>query len=186
MNNNTNIENDCNQIIHSLKKSNINFLAIDFDLTLICEHTGGKWGGGGHDLAMKVRPLFKLLVPLAMQNDILVAIVTFSPQTRLIAEVLQHVFPEFANKIPIRGEDKSWEYLGGGSTEGKQAHMASAAEDLSQINSVKITRNSTLLIDDDGNNIRVALANKVRAIRLDPNNTSSTIAGLIALKDFSR
>jgi|LauGreSBDMM110SN_4_FD.fasta_scaffold77502_1 hypothetical protein len=181
MNQNKTMEDDCNKIVHSLKKSKINFLAVDFDLTLICEHTGGRWVGGGQELAIKVRPLFKLLIPLALQNDIQVAIVTFSPQTGLIGEVLRHVFPEYASDILIRGEDKSWEYIGGGSTEGKQAHMASAAEELSSKSRIKITRGSTLLIDDDCNNIRAAFNNKVRAIRFDPADISSTISCLISL-----
>lgn len=33
-----------------------------------------------------------------------------------------------------------------------------------------ITRNTTLLVDDDANNIRIALENKVRAVRFDPKN----------------
>lgn len=33
-----------------------------------------------------------------------------------------------------------------------------------------ITRNTTLLVDDDANNIRIALDNKVRAVRFDPKN----------------
>jgi hypothetical protein len=43
---------------------------MNFDLTLICEHTAGKWVGGGQELAMKVRPLFRLLIPLALQNKL--------------------------------------------------------------------------------------------------------------------
>jgi hypothetical protein len=68
MNQNKTMEDDCNKIVHSLKKSKINFLAVDFDLTLICEHTGGRWVGGGQELAIKVRPLFKLLIPLALKQ----------------------------------------------------------------------------------------------------------------------
>lgn len=33
-----------------------------------------------------------------------------------------------------------------------------------------ISANTTLLIDDDGNNIRVALENKFRAVHFDPKN----------------
>lgn len=33
-----------------------------------------------------------------------------------------------------------------------------------------ITRNTTLLVDDDANNIRIAFENKVRAVRFDPKN----------------
>ena len=43
------------------------------------------------------------------------AIVTFSPQVAMIADVLAYAFgQETALKIPIRGNDSSWEYSGGG------------------------------------------------------------------------
>jgi hypothetical protein len=140
----------------------------DFDLTFISEHTGGRWKGTIPDLATKVRPLFKTLVPIAMRNGLLVAIVTFSPQVECIEGVLRHHFPELAAHIPVRGNDGSWDYVGLGNKLGKQKHMASAAEELNQVNSVNIVRDTTLLIDDDVNNIRIALQNDVRAIRFIP------------------
>jgi len=49
--------------------------------------------------------------------------------------------------------------------------MASAIEEIySNVPDVEITRNSTLLVDDDDNNIDVALNEGVRAIWLDPNH----------------
>ena len=33
---------DCNEIINSIQSCGINFLAVDFDLTLVGIHTGGK------------------------------------------------------------------------------------------------------------------------------------------------
>ena len=53
---------------------------------------------------------------------------------------------------------------------GKQAHMASAAEELSQKHKKQITRASTLLIDDEVDNIARALDAQVRAVRFDPDN----------------
>lgn len=142
----------------------------DFDSTLISEHTCGHWRGTVPELASKVRPFFRILVPLAIEHGILIAIVTFSGQTHVISSVLHHEFPSVADRITIRAEDKSWVYQGGGSLEGKQSHMASAAEELGDANGKTITRNSTLLLDDDANNIRIALSNKVRAIRFIPEN----------------
>ena len=52
---------------------------------------------------------------------------------------------------------------------GKQHHMASAAEELSKRSKKKITRSSTLLIDDSLENVCNALDAQVRAIRFDPN-----------------
>ena len=164
--------NECRRIVEALKRCGINFLAIDFDLTLISEHTGGHWRGSVPELAAQVRPMFKSLIPLALDNEICVAIVTFSAQVTLVSAVLQQEFPTYAARIPIRGEDKSWEYHGGGCRDGKQKHMASAGEELADSTGMSITRESTLLIDDDANNIRIALANKVRAIRFIPENPS--------------
>lgn len=159
---------ECRKVVMSLKSCGINFLALDFDLTLISEHTGGHWRGTVPDLALKVRPFFRILVPMVIENGIAVSIVTFSGQIQIISAVLQSEFPAVASRIVIRGADKSWEYRGSGSREGKQAHMASAAEELIAATGLTITRNSTLLVDDDANNIRIALANKVRAIRFFP------------------
>jgi hypothetical protein len=57
---------------HAVK---INFLAIDFDQTMIDIHTGGRWKGTTPELNEHMRPLFLHFVPLASQNNIRVAIV---------------------------------------------------------------------------------------------------------------
>lgn len=137
----------------------------DFDMTLISVHTSGHWRGLKEELALKIRPFFRLLIPLAIDHGIMVAIVTFSCQAQLISSVIHHAFPRVADRITIRAGDNSWAYQGGGSKEGKQSHMASAAEELGDAYGVAITRKSTLLVDDDANNIQIALMNKVRAIR---------------------
>ncbi len=59
-------------------------------------------------------------------------------------------------------------YTGSGSTKGKQAHMASAANEIAHNDQISVTRRSTLLIDDDLNNIQAALRNAVPAVHLNP------------------
>lgn len=103
-----------------LTRAGINFLAIDFDLTLVDTHTEGRWPGSPSELAARVRPNLRHLMNEAMDAGIHVAIVTLSPQVPLISAVLQLIFPASCDMIPIRGSDGNWFYAGQGSLEGKQ------------------------------------------------------------------
>lgn len=49
-------------------------------------------------------------------------------------------------------------------TEGKLAYMASAAEELIKMTGADISPASTLLLDDDVNNVQVAVENDIRAV----------------------
>lgn len=105
----------------------------------------------------------------ASSADMKLAVVTFSPQVGFVSEVLRTHFPTFADGIVIRGRDGSWNYEGMGSRSGKQGHMASAAEEMGARHAeLDITKRTTLLIDDDANNCRIALLDGVRAIWLNP------------------
>lgn len=131
-----------------------------------------------------VRPkLFSLrLQSTAAQRNIHIAIVTFSRQPNLIKGVLEAVLGvELAATIPIRGGDRSWKYNGVGSREGKQAHMASAVEELEQSGQVEITKSTTLLIDDDKRNIRTALDDGVRAVWFNPDKPHRMLRELAQL-----
>jgi hypothetical protein len=173
------LENAVAFAIQNLQSLPINFLAIDFDQTLIDIHTGGVWPGTVDELAPHVRLEFRDLISSALQTGTIhVAIVTFSKQPALIKSVLERALGlEMASKIVIRGHDKSWRYEGAGSQEGKQPHMASAVEELLAAlhddtsgggDNVEITKTTTLLIDDDKRNIRIALDDGVRALWFCP------------------
>ena len=165
-------------VLKDLDEQKINFLAIDFDQTMVDIHTGGRWPGKAKDLATRLRPSFLKLIPMAIDRDFYVAVVTFSPQTRLIAEVLGIAFPEHIDRICIRGNDGTWRYDGTGSQDGKQAHMASAAEELRRRFDADITRDTTLLIDDDSNNIEIAQKVGMLAVRLDPQKPNDIVDDL--------
>jgi hypothetical protein len=78
------------------------------------------------------------------------------------------VFGDYSRKIVIRARDGSWGPILS-TSEGKQLYMSSAAESLkNQYNNVEITRNSTVLIDDDPNNIQISLNSYTRAILFKP------------------
>jgi hypothetical protein len=74
-----------------------------------------------------------------------------------------------ALQITIRGNDNSWGYDSSNAAAlGKQQHMASAVAEFGDTFRATITKNSTLLIDDDELNVNIALHNNVRAVVCDP------------------
>jgi len=164
-------------VISNLKSYSINLIAIDFDLTLVSIHTGGRWQATIPELTAKIRPFLYHLVRIALNNEIMVAIVTFSPQVGVIREVLQNAFPDHSEKIPIRGNDDSW---GKGGMKDKQNYIASASEELQRLNNVVIRKDTTLLLDDDANNIKAAIEDSTYAIHLDPRYPDRFVERLIA------
>lgn len=166
--------------IMKLKEVGINFLALDFDQTILDIHTGGRWKGTLEELYPHIRPVFAQLIQASQENDIQVAVVTFSAQTRFVRGVLEHIVgTEAAQRIPIRGGDRSWQYKGGGSHDGKQPHMASAVEELETRFEVKISKRTTLLIDDDGRNIEHALRDGTCAIWFNPSRPHLLLQDII-------
>ncbi|KAL7574847.1 hypothetical protein ACA910_010684 [Epithemia clementina (nom. ined.)] len=169
-----------------IKELGINFVAIDFDSTLIDIHTGGRWMGTVEELEGHIRPEFRQLLKAFLLNDIHVAIVTFTPQTLLVKLILEKMTQndERLTKyiIPIRGGDKTWTYIGEGSRHGKQAHMASAVEELLQHHdATEITKRTTILIDDDRKNIRHALTDGTRAVWFNPDKPHHLLRDLAKL-----
>mmetsp|Transcript_24557 Transcript_24557/g.44409 ORF Transcript_24557/g.44409 Transcript_24557/m.44409 type:complete len:205 (+) Transcript_24557:82-696(+) len=166
--------------IQRLKELKINFLAVDFDCTILSIHTGGRWHGTHQELLQHVRPYFPPLLERALKERISVAIVTFSPQVDLVRSVLDsHLGHEASRKIPIRAGGQ-FSYNGGGMRDGKQAHMASAVEEL-ETTGVEITKATSLLIDDDGKNVRTALRDGVRAIWLNPDQPDQLLTDIARL-----
>ena len=165
---------------------NINFLAIDFDQTMIDVHTGGRWKESSLELASHMRPVFLSLIPIAYRNNIRTAIVTFSGQTKQIREVLESSYPSYiAETIPIRGNDHTWTYVGNGMKMGKQEHMASAAEEIMSDVKLGVTdvyKNTTLLIDDDPRNIKKSLKDGTRAVWFNPEEPNRLLDDIMLLK----
>lgn len=171
----------CHEAVNHLV-NRINFLALDFDRTIIDIHTGGRFKGTITELSTHVRPIFTNLISKAYESGIKIAVVTFSPQTQHIAHVLEIHFPEFAHEIVIRGRDNSFHYEGNGMKHGKQPFMASAVEELHTKDSdISITKRTTLLVDDDSNNIRLALKDGVRGIVFDPDRSHLLLEDILDL-----
>jgi len=172
------MKTDCELVLEVLNKKGINFLAIDFDLTLISEHTGGRYSGNSKELSKLIRPCFSELIPSLLEGGIKIAIVTFSCQTTLIKEAIKIAFPTYWEKIVIRASDNTWGDMGEKTKHGKQKYIASAAEETECQFKVEISRSTTLLIDDDANNIRIALRNHVQALLFHPHNPTSLFSDI--------
>jgi hypothetical protein len=162
----------CQAAVKRFLQADVNLLAIDFDRTLVTEHTWGQWQGTSLALSTHVRPLFRELIPIAIDNNIHIAIVTFSGQTKIIGEVLRTVFPNHASRITLRACDNSWGNMGT-ARDGKQMFMASAVAEIQEKFDCEISRKTTVLIDDDGRNIEIALKNNVRALLFLPDEDAA-------------
>lgn len=143
-----------------------------------------------------------------MAEGICVAVVTMSPQSDLIHEVLLHVLPaELVKRIVIRGSDGGWD--GGHRRGGKQAHIASAIEEVLPVSMpykspflcccsihcfnagpvvVQLQRmgqcstvrpNHVVLVDDDPENIAAALRGSMHAVWCPADGGTDTIAGAV-------
>jgi hypothetical protein len=112
----------------------IRLLAIDFDKTLVGVHTRARWREGPEALAKTVRPVFRTLIPAALDARLSVAIVTFSKQEKLIRGALEIAFgPERAARIIVRTDRTpglSKRERGSAWETGKQWHLLSALQEI--------------------------------------------------------
>jgi len=143
------------EAVAGLVEKGVQMLAIDFDQTFVDCHTGGDWSRGPEALARHVRDFVPDLLVEASRRGLHVCIATFSPQTDLIRQVVEITLPaDLSSKMVIKGNDRVWELPRG--CEGKQAHLAAAAQEFGHISMEQIC-----LIDDDNRNIAFARRNGV-------------------------
>eukprot|EP00981_Chlorochromonas_danica_P016348 scaffold16868_cov507-Ochromonas_danica.AAC.1 len=84
------------QAVEGLIKANINFVAIDFDQTMISLHTYGRFLGKPEELAPFLRPVFLKLVPAIADKS--------------LDEQLEINFGELFKRFVIRGtgREEDW------------------------------------------------------------------------------
>lgn len=88
-----------------MSQVNINFLAIDFDKTIMEIYTGAcsNWKQSAQELLLHIRPMFRRFLPLAIKEGIHVAVVTFSSKTELVHYILDHItdraLPKFQSDV---------------------------------------------------------------------------------------
>jgi hypothetical protein len=111
---------EISDIVDGIIRSGVNFIALDFDRTLIDVHTHGQWLESYDHLLSHVRPFFKTFLILALRRGhllvplypsfisvssllgLLAAMVTFSPQTELVSDVLHACLPrDLASKVDL-------------------------------------------------------------------------------------
>lgn len=78
------------QLIDLMRRLKIKLIGFDFDCTIVNIHTGGQWLDSPEKLSEFVRPWFRDLLPYLLKcDDFYVCVVTYSPQEKLIREVLR-------------------------------------------------------------------------------------------------
>lgn len=61
------------------------------------------------ELSKLLRPFLTVFIQRAVECNLHVAVVTFSKQTELIRNCLEHVYPlDVAKKIIVKGRDGTW------------------------------------------------------------------------------
>lgn len=193
-------------VLHLRDKLGIKFVAFDFDHTILKIHTGGFWQDTAEILAQEARPeMVELLPRLVEANDIYVGVVTFSSQPKMVRAVVESMLPLSTGTtagcsavFPIRGVDGSWKTPKSihrdemwwnvdsedmeEEQEGKQPHMVSAIQELEfLVPNLEVTKSTTVLIDDDPDNIRIAKDNAIRAMWLDPDNPERLFSDICSL-----
>lgn len=171
--------------VRQLVEMNVKVLALDFDLTLVSMHTGGRWWGSAETLARSVRPVFRTIIPYAQSLGIEVCIVTMSQQTKLISNVLHLSLACDTSKIAVRGGGKNHLVKEDGeldtsSTDGcrKQRHIASVLHSRMQRGSDTVLPCQVMLIDDDSLNVQEALDHEMRGLFFSPDNPMYLVCGI--------
>ena len=174
----------CERVVNGLKRENIKLVALDFDLTLVSIHTQGRWTGSAETLSKYLRPIFIELISQCLRRDIVVAIVTYSQQTELIARTLEHamdasISPEYGrvlqNNILLRGMDDTWSkpnitclpssWAAGCYVGGKMGHILAVVRQLTdhgthfQRSTFSIRPENVLYFDDDIRNCEAIICN---------------------------
>jgi hypothetical protein len=178
--------------IHTLHTVNVRLIALDFDLTIVDVHTGGDWTLSEHELAQHVRPEMKCLMQESSQRGLRIAVASFSVQESLIQQVLQRTMPTVmatttTARVPIRGgrnRSEPW---------GKRDQLTLVLDDINKsMNETTATATtmtttnhvidptSTILIDDDKNNIRVAQKDGYLSLWLDPQRMDGFFPALVS------
>ncbi len=104
------------KIVYGLLKKNVKLLALDFDQTLV-DIFMSTYQSSPSLIAQHIRPVFVSLINACMAKNIVVAIVTFSSNTELIAKAMETkldicISPEYGrlkrDEILLRGLDDTW------------------------------------------------------------------------------
>jgi hypothetical protein len=186
-------ESRAKAFVRQLVEAGVKLLAIDFDLTMISMHTGGRWWGSAETLARSVRPVWKTIVPYAMSMGLEVCVATMSQQTHLVANVLRLSMGQWIDttKIAVRGGEKGRlvnEHgdLDTADVEGsrKQKHIKSVLQSRVARGDSALLVHQVMLIDDDALNIEEALEQGTRALLFSPDNPLFLIVGVDPASSF--
>jgi hypothetical protein len=173
--------------VERIANSGIGLVCLDFDMTLVSTHTGGKWWAGAKCLARCVFAMWRVIVPALIQKGIDVCVVTMSAQTKLVAEVLRVSMPCDTSHIRVRGGERGRLFTESGDEEsvpsaliaqkGKQCHMNCVLKHRHECGGSNLLPSQVLLVDDDVLNVMEASDAGFCAIAFDPEDCMGLCEG---------
>lgn len=164
-----------------LCKLKVRIVILDLDQTLLDTHTGGRSQLSGEILARHIRPVFRVLIPKLLEQNIPIGIATFSPQEDLVKEMLLSAFPqvEFEKNVFVRG--RRAEDMGQGSNHDSAAFDVIPMNEVSDADHGKrkhiqcildrvpagkhFAPGHILFVDDDENNVTSARIDGHRVVQ---------------------
>eukprot|EP00512_Aurantiochytrium_limacinum_P009691 CAMPEP_0171549722 /NCGR_PEP_ID=MMETSP0960-20121227/6609_1 /TAXON_ID=87120 /ORGANISM="Aurantiochytrium limacinum, Strain ATCCMYA-1381" /LENGTH=836 /DNA_ID=CAMNT_0012098463 /DNA_START=846 /DNA_END=3354 /DNA_ORIENTATION=+ len=169
-------------VVNALEQAGVRMLALDFDNTLIATHTKGQFRGSVKDL--KIRPIFRSIVPAVLEAGIAISIVTFSPQVQIVKQLLSDTFPtvKLGSNTFVCGalpnavlascnlsfsdaENKQSPMCYSPRQVGKRPHIRMVCDEHAWANKCDaIGLDQVLLVDDDKNNIDTAKRAGIKAV----------------------
>jgi hypothetical protein len=156
---------------------NIKLIALDFDLTIVDIHTRGNWNRNALELVSHVRPEMQCLIQHSLGKGVQAAVASFSAQEQLIRDVIRDAIPP-ARDIVVRGGKNRSE------PQGKRDQLTRVLDDIryGASGDKSILPTTTLLIDDDKNNIQRAKEDGYNSLWFDPHNAQGFFDSIMALQ----
>jgi len=165
-------------LVCHMKRAGVLMLALDWDLTVIGCHTKNGWYGTAAELEPHIRPKFRTLIRASHKEGLIISIVTFSTQVVLVQQALQIAFPDIMTgdrPIIVRGNCGTFTvtqphaYIPENmKMKGKIPHILSAIEAIPQGVQAPDNPNQVVLIDDDCENIGVAMESGFHCFWMNP------------------
>ncbi|CAF3099780.1 unnamed protein product [Rotaria socialis] len=159
-------------IVLGLQNKNIKLIAIDFDNTFLSKHTGGRHEGKADSLVRFIRPVFKYFIRELLESPdfsrtLHVCFVSFSPQEKLIKELLRLAFTTSkTDQIIIRCNTPEFVATMSADYPGKESHILSVVAEIGKKIKTKIAPGEILLLDDDRNNISNAITCRHKVLQI--------------------
>jgi hypothetical protein len=170
-------EIDLTALLGEFRNASVKCVILDLDMTILSIHTKGVFSQQACALSQHIRPVFRAMIPQLLLAGIPVGVATFSPQEKLVEDMLRSTFPgsvKLGANCFVRG------YRPHEGTSQAQEHQGLACFGLEESNGKRrhikdilhlvpdgraLAPRQVLFVDDDQVNVDVAFSDGHRVVR---------------------